>query len=64
MRISVDKTVCCSAGNCVLTVPQVFDQDDDGLAVPLMETPPAELEAKVQAAADTCPSGAIKLLMG
>ncbi len=62
MRISVDQNVCCSAGNCVFAVPEVFDQDDDGLVITLMTTAPAELEAKVQSAADTCPSGAISVL--
>lgn len=62
MRISVDQNACCSAGNCVFTVPEVFDQDDDGLVITLMTTPPAELEAKVQSAADACPAGAISVL--
>ena len=62
MRISIDQTLCCSSGHCVLTVPDVFDQDDDGLAIALVANPPSELEAKVQEAADTCPAGAISLV--
>lgn len=62
MRISIDQDLCCSSGHCVLTVPDVFDQDDDGLAITLVATPPSELEAKVREAADTCPAGAISLL--
>lgn len=62
MRISIDHEVCVSAGNCVFRVPEVFDQDDDGLAITLTATPPAEFEASVREAADTCPSGAISLL--
>ncbi|MFJ3879014.1 ferredoxin [Streptomyces sp. NPDC090077] len=30
MRISVDRDVCIGAGQCVLTAPQVFEQDEDG----------------------------------
>lgn len=62
MRISIDHEVCVSAGNCVLRVPEVFDQDEDGLAITLVAAPPAEIEALVREAADTCPSGAISLL--
>ena len=62
VRITVDQEACCSAGNCVFTAPQVFDQDDDGLVVALLTTVPPELEAKVQQAADLCPSSAISVL--
>ncbi len=59
MRISVDQEKCCSAGNCVFAAPEVFDQDDEGLVVALLASPPPELAAKVTEAADLCPSGAI-----
>ena len=29
MRIHADKTLCIAAGQCVLSSPAVFDQDDD-----------------------------------
>ncbi len=43
MRVQVDREVCNGAGNCVLTVPEVFDQDDDDGLVTLLpaEPPPA-----------------------
>jgi ferredoxin len=28
MRVSVDRGRCCGSGNCVMTAPEVFDQDD------------------------------------
>ena len=62
MRIEVDREVCCGAGNCVLTVPEIFDQDDrDGLVVLRRSEPPDELAGRVQVAVDLCPSGAISL---
>lgn len=63
MRIEVDRDACCGSGNCVLTVPAVFDQaDEDGLVVLLQPEPAADLHQLVRRAADICPAGAIKLL--
>ena len=62
MRISVDKEKCFSSGNCVFTVPDVFDQDEEGYVVTLQTTPPTELETRVREAAHTCPAGAISIL--
>jgi ferredoxin len=61
MRISIDQDKCCAAGNCVLTVPEVFDQDDDGLVIALTATVPADLESRVRLAADQCPGAVITL---
>lgn len=60
MRVSVDQARCCGAGQCVLLVPEVFDQGvDDGIVVLLDATPPKELHAPVREAAAVCPGGAI-----
>ena len=32
MRIGIDKDVCIGAGQCALTAPSVFTQDDDGFS--------------------------------
>ncbi|GAB3803260.1 ferredoxin [Micromonospora zhanjiangensis] len=62
LRILVDRDVCCGAGNCVMTAPEVFDQDDDeGLVVLLRPEPGAEFADQVRTAVDLCPSGAIRL---
>lgn len=54
--------MCCGAGNCVLTVPGVFDQDDaQGLVVLLVPEPPAALYDAVHDAVYRCPSGAIEI---
>jgi ferredoxin len=39
----------------------VFDQDEDGTVVLLVEAPPAELDGDLRYAVSTCPSGAISL---
>lgn len=61
MRIIADSTTCVGAGQCVLSAPEIFDQDDDALVVVLDASPnDSELDL-VQDAADRCPSGAITL---
>ncbi|PSJ25488.1 ferredoxin-1 [Streptosporangium nondiastaticum] len=59
MRITADTNRCVGAGQCVLTAPQVFDQDDDGLVTLLLADPGAGEEATVRLAAGLCPSGAV-----
>lgn len=66
MKLVVDRSACCGAGNCVRTAPDVFDQDDEeGLVVLLTpvvppEAPP-EVTGRVTLAADLCPCAAISL---
>jgi ferredoxin len=60
--LSVDQARCCGAGQCVLTAPEVFDQDEDtGLVVLLDPRPPASASRAVRDAAAFCPAGAIRL---
>jgi ferredoxin len=62
MRVTLDQDSCCASGQCVLAVPEVFDQrDEDGVAVLLDPTPPAALHAKVRDAAVRCPSQCIQV---
>ncbi|ONI77141.1 ferredoxin-1 [Actinosynnema sp. ALI-1.44] len=62
MHVEGDREVCVGAGMCVLTAPDVFDQDDDGIVKVLHEQPDAGEEDVVRQAATLCPSGAVKLL--
>jgi ferredoxin len=63
MHIAVDRDACCGSGNCTLTAPQVFDQDDeDGLVVLLDPDPPIEVQPLVRRAAYQCPAAAITVL--
>jgi ferredoxin len=61
MHIEVDRDVCIGAGNCVLTAPDVFDQDEDGLVKLIDPTPPDTAAALLERAERLCPSGAIRL---
>jgi ferredoxin len=61
MRIVADTDVCVGAGQCVLTDPTVFDQnEDDGTVIVLVERPD-NLET-AQEAVHICPSGALSLV--
>ena len=60
MRITVDVERCCGAGQCVLSAPDVFDQnDDDGRVVVLVPEPSANRHADVRQAVKLCPARAI-----
>lgn len=60
MHITVDRDRCVGSGNCVLTLPLVFDQDDErGLVVLRAADPPDELADRIHRAADLCPAAAI-----
>jgi ferredoxin len=61
MQVKVDRDVCIGAGNCVLTLPKVFDQDDEGLVTLLEPEPPGEDAELVGRAVRLCPSGAISI---
>ncbi|MFC4093484.1 ferredoxin [Micromonospora sp. GCM10011541] len=62
LRVRVDRDRCCGSGNCVLTAPEVFDQDDaDGLVLLRFTAPPPEVGERVRRAAGLCPAGAISL---
>ncbi|MFB7469777.1 ferredoxin [Kitasatospora sp. NPDC056184] len=60
MQVNVERDRCCSSGQCVMTAPEVFEQDErDGLVNVRRATVPAALLADVRLAADLCPGGAI-----
>lgn len=62
MRVTIDKSRCIAAGQCVLKSPEVFDQnEEDGIVILLNANPPKELKDSVVLAARVCPAEAIKV---
>jgi ferredoxin len=62
VRVEADRDICIQAGNCVMSAGAVFDQDDDGIVVVLVDEVP---EAEVDHARDAvklCPSQALRLV--
>jgi ferredoxin len=53
--------VCISAGNCVMAASAVFDQDDDGIVVVLVDEVPEGEEDHVHEAVRLCPSQALRV---
>jgi ferredoxin len=62
MRVRADRDNCCGSGNCVMTAPEVFDQDDaEGLVLVRLAAVPPELGERVRQAATLCPAAAIEV---
>jgi ferredoxin len=61
VKISADRDVCIQAGNCVMVADALFDQDDDGIVVVLVEDIPEEEEEHAREAVKLCPSQALRV---
>ncbi len=59
MHIDIDKDVCIGAGQCALTAPDVFTQDDDGYGALLPGREDGAGSPLVREAARACPVSAI-----
>jgi ferredoxin len=62
MRIAVDRTVCTGVGHCEVTAPAVFELDELGEPVVLVEHIDAGQLDAVRAAVNGCPTRALSLL--
>lgn len=61
MRVIVDSRKCITAGQCMVTAPEVFDLGDDGVVTLLEDSPPAHLHEAVRDSADLCPARVIRV---
>jgi len=63
MRVHLDSEKCQGHNRCYGLAPELFDVDDFGQAVLLIEGDvPDELHAKARLAASNCPEYAIKIV--
>ena len=62
LKVVVDVKRCLGSGNCLATVPEVFDQEDNGTAIVLNANPPDELRDALEHAVQSCPGLAISLV--
>lgn len=61
MQIDIDRDLCESNGVCAGLVPSVFDLRDDDVLYVVQPSPPEDLRAQVELAAQRCPRQAITL---
>ncbi|MET7290369.1 ferredoxin [Streptomyces sp. NPDC005573] len=59
MQVEVDQSRCVASGQCAMTAPAVFDQDDDGKVLVLAPAPPPSAQGPARQAAAMCPGMAI-----
>ncbi|MFJ6795176.1 ferredoxin [Streptomyces sp. NPDC091268] len=64
MRIDIDTALCIGAGQCALTAPEVFTQDDDGFGELLPGREDGGGSGLVREAARACPVSAISVVEG
>ncbi|NUR58797.1 MAG: ferredoxin [Catenulispora sp.] len=60
LAVRADRTRCCGSGNCASILPEMFDQDDEGLVVVREPYPDAGLRSAVDQAVLLCPVQAIE----
>lgn len=61
MHIDIDTDVCIGAGQCALTAPKVFTQDDDGFSTLQPDAAEHLGDPLVREAARACPVAAITI---
>ncbi len=61
MKVSVDPEVCTGCGPCVDICPEVFELNDEGIAIVKTNPVPPGLEESCREAADSCPTEAISI---
>jgi ferredoxin len=63
LKVEVGAHKCVGAGQCVRTVPEVFDQlESDGSAMLIEEYPEAELKPYLEKVVRLCPARAIRII--
>ncbi|NNN29954.1 ferredoxin [Streptomyces sp. S3(2020)] len=62
MKVELEADKCVASGQCVLAAADVFDQDDDGIAILLAEEVGDALVDDVKEAVAVCPAAAIRLV--
>jgi ferredoxin len=60
MALKLEREWCVASGQCVMLAPEVFDQDDDGIALLLTDSAEAD-PAGVAQAIRVCPAAAISI---
>ncbi len=63
MKIKYNRDACQGHNRCYMLAPEVFDVDDEGYAILLIDGDvPEELQEKAQLTVDNCPEFAIEVV--
>ena len=62
MRLRIDAEACTGHGRCYVLSPEVFEPDDEGHSVSLVDEIPDDLLDKARLAAANCPESAISIV--
>ena len=63
-RLVIDRQKCLNSGQCAYLQPELFETDEEGAPVILIESPDGALVAKAQDAISMCPGQAISFADG
>lgn len=61
MRVSIDSNKCEGHARCIARAPELFDVDEDGFGVVLVDGVAEDQEDGARAAVNACPERAITL---
>lgn len=61
MKAIINEDLCIGCGLCAEICPEVFEMNDDMIAVVIVDEVPSELEDSAREAAESCPVEAITL---
>ena len=62
MKVRIDPDMCNGHGRCYSLTPELFDSDDRGHGVVILEESPEELRGKAELAIQNCPEKAISVV--
>lgn len=62
MRIVVDRDKCTGLGMCEAEAPDLFEVQDDGSLLVLLEKPAEDQRAELEAAVESCPTEALSIV--
>jgi ferredoxin len=62
MRIVLDSSKCTGLGMCEAEAPDLFEVQDDGTLVILVENPSESDREQAEAACESCPTEALSLV--